>query len=159
SSRGSPSLLFPPWPTCAAALLDRRALTHSASVLQSQCAIAARSRTWYGFFRRSCGLVKHDWENIMRMWAGVRACIVGAAAILCAGGTGHTQDPVRIGVLLPVTGPFAKNGIENWEAMQIARDLINAQGGINGRKVEYLLGDATSPNAAISETERLITKD
>jgi branched-chain amino acid transport system substrate-binding protein len=59
-------------------------------------------------------------------------------------------------VLLPLTGPFAKNGIENWEAMQIARDMINERGGVNGRKIEYLQGDATSPNAAISETERLM---
>jgi branched-chain amino acid transport system substrate-binding protein len=58
-----------------------------------------------------------------------------------------------------MTGPFAKNGIENWEAMQIARDMINERGGVNGRKIEYLQGDATSPTAAISETERLITKD
>jgi branched-chain amino acid transport system substrate-binding protein len=71
----------------------------------------------------------------------------------------QAQEPIRIGVLLPFTGPLAKNGIENWEAMQIARDMVNERGGINGRKIEYLQGDATNPNAAISETERLITKD
>jgi branched-chain amino acid transport system substrate-binding protein len=69
------------------------------------------------------------------------------------------EDNIRIGVLLPLTGPLAKNGLENWEAMQIARDMINERGGINGRKIEYLQGDANTPNAAISETERLITKD
>ena len=69
------------------------------------------------------------------------------------------QEPIKIGVLLPFTGPLAKNGIENWEAMQIARDMINERGGVNGRKIEYVQGDATNPNAAISETERLITKD
>ena len=69
------------------------------------------------------------------------------------------QENIRIGVLLPLTGPLAKNGLENWEAMQIARDMINERGGINGRKIEYLQGDANTPNAAISETERLITKD
>jgi branched-chain amino acid transport system substrate-binding protein len=69
------------------------------------------------------------------------------------------QENIRIGVLLPLTGPLAKNGLENWEAMQIARDMINERGGINGRKVEYLQGDANTPNTAISETERLITKD
>jgi branched-chain amino acid transport system substrate-binding protein len=68
-------------------------------------------------------------------------------------------DPIRIGVLLPMTGPFAKNGLENWEAIQIARDMINERGGLNGRPIEYVSGDATSPNAAISETERLITKE
>src|SRR3569832_201621 len=71
----------------------------------------------------------------------------------------NAQESIRIGVLLPLTGPLAKNGLENWEAMQIARDMINERGGINGRKIEYLQGDANTPNAAISETERLITKD
>ena len=95
----------------------------------------------------------------MRARTGLWACVVGAAAILFGGSAGHAQQAIRVGVLLPVTGPFAKNGIENWEAMQIARDMINERGGIDGRKIEYLLGDATSPNAGISEAERLITKD
>ena len=71
----------------------------------------------------------------------------------------NAQEPIRIGVLLPVTGPFAKSGIEALEAMQIAREMINERGGIKGRRIVYLQGDATNPNAAISETERLITKD
>src|SRR3954464_10074 len=71
----------------------------------------------------------------------------------------NAQEAIRIGVLLPFTGPLAKNGIENWEAMQIARDMINERGGVNGRKIEFVQGDATTPNAAISETERLITKE
>jgi branched-chain amino acid transport system substrate-binding protein len=85
--------------------------------------------------------------------------VIGAALVMSASGVALAQNNIRIGVLLPLTGPFAKNGIENWEAMQIARDMINERGGVNGRKIEYLQGDATSPNAAISETERLITKD
>ena len=95
----------------------------------------------------------------MRKSSRIVACLVGAVAFLSSAELGHAQQTIRIGVLLPVTGPFAKNGIENWEAMQIARDMINERGGINGRKIEYLQGDATTPNAAISETERLITKD
>jgi branched-chain amino acid transport system substrate-binding protein len=85
----------------------------------------------------------------------VLASLLLAAASLPA----KAQESIRIGVLLPLTGPLAKNGIENWEAMQIARDMINERGGVNGRKIEYLQGDANTPNAAISETERLITKD
>jgi branched-chain amino acid transport system substrate-binding protein len=95
----------------------------------------------------------------MRKCSRIVACLIGAAALVATAGLAQSQQTIRIGVLLPVTGPFAKNGIENWEAMQIARDMINERGGINGRKIEYLLGDATSPNAAISEAERLITKD
>jgi branched-chain amino acid transport system substrate-binding protein len=82
-----------------------------------------------------------------------------SAALLAGAQIASAQQPIRIGVMLPLTGPFAKNGIENWEAMQIARDMINEKGGVNGRKIEYVHGDATSPTAAISETERVITRD
>ena len=71
----------------------------------------------------------------------------------------QAQDTIRIGVLEPMTGPANKNGIENFTAMEIARDMINERGGINGKKVEFLLADVPNPTAAVSETERLITKD
>jgi branched-chain amino acid transport system substrate-binding protein len=93
----------------------------------------------------------------MRRILGLSALVTGLMLALTV--PAGAQEPIKIGVLLPFTGPLAKNGIENWEAMQIARDMINERGGINGRKVEYVQGDATTPNAAISETERLITKE
>ncbi|HEY0438699.1 MAG TPA: ABC transporter substrate-binding protein [Xanthobacteraceae bacterium] len=71
----------------------------------------------------------------------------------------EAQDPIKIGVLQPMTGAATKNGIENFTAMSIARDMINERGGVNGRKVEFLLADIPSPTAAVSETERLITKE
>src|ERR1051325_6619746 len=69
------------------------------------------------------------------------------------------QETIRIGVLEPMTGPANKNGIENYTAMEIARDMINERGGINGKKVEYILADVPNPTAAVSETERLITNN
>src|ERR1700760_726118 len=93
----------------------------------------------------------------MRRILGLSALVTGLMLAMTV--NAKAQEPIRIGVLLPFTGPLAKNGIENWEAMQIARDMINERGGVNGRKIEYVQGDATNPNAAISETERVITKD
>ena len=84
---------------------------------------------------------------------------VAAVALLGTAATGHAQEPIRIGVLQPMTGPATKNGTENYTAMQIARDMINERGGVNGRKVDFLLADIPTPTAAISETERLTTKD
>jgi branched-chain amino acid transport system substrate-binding protein len=89
----------------------------------------------------------------------LRLSAMFASIMLMLAMNANAQEPIRIGVLLPFTGPLAKNGIENWEAMQIARDMINERGGVNGRKIEFVQGDATTPNAAISETERLITKE
>src|SRR3954467_10513885 len=80
----------------------------------------------------------------------LRLGVMLAGVMLATTITASAQEPIKIGVLLPFTGPLAKNGIENWEAMQIARDMINERGGINGRKIEYVQGDATNPNAAIS---------
>src|SRR6185312_5047109 len=100
-----------------------------------------------------------EWRANMRKWGRLGLCIVAAVLAFVATDQARAQQPIRIGVLLPLTGPFAKNGIENWEAMQIARDMINERGGVNGRKIEFVNGDATSPAAAISETERLITKE
>lgn len=93
----------------------------------------------------------------MRSSLRLSAVIAGISMMLAIPAT--AQEPIRIGVLLPLTGALAKNGLENMEAMQIARDMINERGGVNGRKIEYVQGDATTPNAAISETERLITKE
>jgi len=89
----------------------------------------------------------------------LRLSALFAGLVLASPITARAQEPIKIGVLLPFTGPLAKNGIENWEAMQIARDMINERGGINGRKIVYVQGDATTPNAAISETERLINRE
>ncbi|MEA2956565.1 MAG: branched-chain amino acid transport system substrate-binding protein [Alphaproteobacteria bacterium] len=87
------------------------------------------------------------------------ALLVGASAFTLLLSPAAAQESIRIGVVLPFTGPFAKGGLEDWTAMEIARDMINEKGGINGRKIEYLRGDAVNPNAAISEAERLITQD
>jgi branched-chain amino acid transport system substrate-binding protein len=68
-------------------------------------------------------------------------------------------DDFKIGVLLPFTGPWAKNGNESYVAMEIARDMINEQGGIAGRKVSFIRGDAPDPSAGKSEAERIISQE
>jgi hypothetical protein len=48
------------------------------------------------------------------------------------------DEPVYIGVLLPLSGP---DGQSYYDALTLARDQINAGGGIFGRPVEYVLRD------------------
>src|SRR5262245_30271034 len=98
-------------------------------------------------------------ETIMQTACNLSVLAVAGLSLLAGIATARAQEPIRIGVLEPMTGPATKNGIENFTAMQIARDLINERGGINGRKVELLLADIPTPTAAVSETERLITKE
>ena len=67
------------------------------------------------------------------------------------------KDPIKIGVLLPLSGPLALEGGENLRGYEIARRLKNEKGGIWGRPLEFVKGDASSVKAAMGECERLIT--
>ncbi|NLB53519.1 MAG: ABC transporter substrate-binding protein [Syntrophomonadaceae bacterium] len=71
--------------------------------------------------------------------------------------TGEVGDTLRLGAIYPLTGPLAKLGQEEQKGAQIAADLRNDAGGINGNKIEWIFADAPTPEAGVSEAERLIT--
>ena len=80
-------------------------------------------------------------------------------AIGSAPSVASAQEAIKIGVLLPFTGPWAKNGNESFVAMEIARNMINERGGVNGRKIEFVRGDAVNASAGKTEAERVISRD
>jgi branched-chain amino acid transport system substrate-binding protein len=71
----------------------------------------------------------------------------------------QAEDVIKLGVLEPFTGPWAKNGNESYVAMEIARDMINEQGGVQGKKIAFVRGDAPDPSAGKSEAERIISQE
>jgi branched-chain amino acid transport system substrate-binding protein len=74
-------------------------------------------------------------------------------------GVVYGQDTWRIGTILPLTGPLAKNGIKNFDGVKIASEMINDEGGVLGKKVVLVSADAPDPQAAASEANRLITNE
>src|ERR1700759_5010950 len=58
------------------------------------------------------------------------------------------DEPVKIGLDNPLTGTFAALGKNELIGCQLAVDQINAKGGILGRKVDLLVEDSTSGDAA-----------
>jgi ABC-type branched-subunit amino acid transport system substrate-binding protein len=62
----------------------------------------------------------------------------------------HARTPVRIGVLLPITG-----GIDLKEPLEWAKDTINQQGGIGGRPVELVYMDTSTGNTTQMADELL----
>jgi len=90
-----------------------------------------------------------------RLLLGAALSAAGFSAILA---TAAAADDITIGVLEPFTGPWAKNGNESYVAMEIARDMINERGGVNGKKISYIRADAPDPSAGKSEAERIITQ-
>ena len=65
----------------------------------------------------------------------------------------------RIGLLLPFSGPTAVWGKYPSQGIEIAQDMINDRGGINGNKIVFVKADAPNPTAAASECNRLITQE
>ncbi|HHU22800.1 MAG TPA: ABC transporter substrate-binding protein, partial [Clostridiales bacterium] len=65
-------------------------------------------------------------------------------------------ETFRLGIIYPLTGDLSKFGQEEIKGVEIAADLVNAQGGINGIPIELVKADAPTPDAATAEVERLI---
>jgi branched-chain amino acid transport system substrate-binding protein len=75
-----------------------------------------------------------------------------AAAALAAG------SPIKIGAAGPFTGDLSKIGLDSLNAIQMAVEEVNQQGGIDGRKVEVVVGDdAADPSKALLVAERFAT--
>ena len=69
-------------------------------------------------------------------------------------------DPVRIGFIESMTGPFSVSGNGTAFAVQSVVDDINAHGGLLGRKLEIVLRDSGSdPSKALSVANSLLFND
>jgi branched-chain amino acid transport system substrate-binding protein len=96
-----------------------------------------------------------------------RRALLFAAALsaLCATASlGHAAEPVKIGVVAPLTGPAANSGIALRQGMEIAAEEWNAKGGVtvNGEKtpVSIIFEDSQSrPEVGVSAAQKMINRD
>jgi branched-chain amino acid transport system substrate-binding protein len=67
------------------------------------------------------------------------------------------QAPIRIGVVVSTTGPAASLGIPERDTFVMLQERINAEGGIAGRPVQFvILDDASDTTQAVRNTRRLV---
>jgi len=85
-------------------------------------------------------------------------CIVFlGAALSCSKDRGNT---IKIGAIFAVTGPASFLGAPEAKTVEMLVEDINAQGGINGKKLEVILKDSGgSPEKAISFAKQLIEEN
>ncbi len=69
------------------------------------------------------------------------------------------QGALRVGALYPFSGGLALLGDESFRGLEIAVEERNAAGGLNGKKIELVKGDAVDPNQAVGEARRLTSVD
>lgn len=71
-----------------------------------------------------------------------------------------TSDAIRIGVSLPLTGSLAFAGEGYKIGLMAAQKKIEAEGGINGKKIDFIIEDnAYDPKISLSTFEKLRTAD
>src|SRR5690348_16914788 len=80
---------------------------------------------------------------------------------LCAGlvGCGQKSETIKIGVAAPMTGGEAAFGEQFRRGAEKAVADINAAGGVNGKKLELVVGDdACDPKQAVSVANDMASK-
>ena len=76
------------------------------------------------------------------------------------GGGEPSGEPIKIGALTSLTGPFTPWGVQVRDGMQLAVDEINAEGGADGRPLELsVIDDQSDPEAGTSGFDRLVDED
>jgi len=87
---------------------------------------------------------------------------IAAAASILPVSVAQAADPLKVGVLVPMTGATAGDGARLLKAHELAAKQINEAGGIaglGGTKVELVVADTQSkPEVGRSEAERLISR-
>ncbi|MDO8752277.1 MAG: amino acid ABC transporter substrate-binding protein [Anaerolineales bacterium] len=70
------------------------------------------------------------------------------------------EPPIKIGASLPLTGDFSEPGTAAKMGYELWVEQVNNAGGLLGRQVEFVLYDnASDPDTAVADYERLITAD
>jgi branched-chain amino acid transport system substrate-binding protein len=103
----------------------------------------------------------------------LRSCLRGAVALAAAAivfsplgmlaqkkyDPGATDTEIKIGNIMPYSGPASAYGVIG-KTEQAYFNMINAEGGINGRKIKFIsYDDAYSPPKAVEQARRLVESD
>ncbi len=106
----------------------------------------------------------------MRKKLGVLTCIFLLISIVISScsptgaqdQSGQTLDkePYKIGVVLTLTGPANTFGLLEKDGAELARDIINKNGGVDGHPIELIIyDDESQPTNSVNLANKLITED
>ena len=86
-------------------------------------------------------------------------CCWSPCTLQPAQAAGVTDTEIRIGNIMPYTGPLAAfASIGRAEAAYF--DMINERGGINGRKIRFISrDDSSNPRTAVEQTSELVEQE
>jgi branched-chain amino acid transport system substrate-binding protein len=100
-----------------------------------------------------------------RVQSGIVAGAVATALVLSGcgadgGSDDSSDDPIVIGISLPLTGDFSEPGKGVQRGYEAWAKVVNDSGGLLGRKVELkILDDQSNADRVVSDYEQLLGKD
>src|SRR3954452_20934753 len=103
-------------------------------------------------------------EDIMRFWkhlliAGVALCLAFPATAQKKYDTGASDTEIRIGNIMPYSGPASAYGTIG-KALAAYFNKVNAEGGVNGRKITFITyDDGYAPPKTVEQARRLVEND
>lgn len=91
--------------------------------------------------------------------ANVASALILTVLVTCVGAGvtfGKGLPAVKIGAAGPFTGDLSKIGLDSLNAIQMAVEEANAEGGVGGRKIEVVVADDSGdPSKAVLAAEKL----
>ena len=76
------------------------------------------------------------------------ALVLTAVLLIGASCTSSSPEPIQIGAVYPLSGAQGPGGVDEFDGVRLAVQLVNVDGGIGGRPVELVPIDTPSADAA-----------
>ena len=100
-------------------------------------------------------------RNAMRAWIAIAACCLLASPAVAQKkyDPGASDTEIRIGNIMPYSGPASAYGTIG-KALAAYFNKVNAEGGINGRKIRFITyDDGYAPPKTVEQARRLVEND
>jgi branched-chain amino acid transport system substrate-binding protein len=85
----------------------------------------------------------------------VLGLIAVALLVSSCGESANSQQTIKVGAVFPLTGPQSALAGQERVGVEIARDFVNADGGVNGRRIQLIVKDLNEREQASSEVASL----
>ena len=105
----------------------------------------------------------HSFARHLLSTLGLSALIIAAATVSAAAqkkyDAGVTDTEIKVGNIMPYSGPASAYGIVG-KTMSAYMRMINDNGGVNGRKINFIsYDDAYSPPKTVEQARKLVESD
>jgi branched-chain amino acid transport system substrate-binding protein len=88
------------------------------------------------------------------------AMIITIGVFLSASSNCLAADEIKVGAVQPITGRFAFAGVHINQGLEDALNMANEEGGINGKKIKYIMEDGTyNVDVAVAAFKRIMARD